>query len=96
MEFLVELTDRAGRDLEAIYRYIHAESSERAFEWFNGLEAAIFNLASQPERGTRTPENPELRELLYGNKPHVYRVIYRIEKRAGKLMVLHIRHGARA
>lgn len=94
MEFRVELAERAQRDLAAIYEYIHAESSERAFEWFNGLEAAILSLASQPERGTRTRENPSLRQLLYGNKPHLYRVIYRIRKRAGTIRVLHIRHGA--
>ena len=95
MEYLVELTARAERDLGAIYEYIHAESSEHAFEWFNGLEAAILSLASQPERGMRTPENPALRQLLYGNKRHVYRVIYRIGRRAGGVWVLQIRHGAR-
>jgi toxin ParE1/3/4 len=95
MEFLVELGDRAERDLAAIYEYIHAESSEHAFEWFNGLEAAIFSLSNQPERGTPTRENPDLRQLLYGNKPHVYRVIYRIEKPRGTVLVVHIRHGAR-
>jgi toxin ParE1/3/4 len=95
VEYLVELTARAARDLAAIYEYIHAESSEQAFEWFNGLEAAILSLASQPERGMRTRENPVLRQLLYGNKPHVYRVIYRVQQRAGKVRGVHIRHGAR-
>ncbi len=95
MAFLVELTNRAQRDLAAIYEYIQAETSDQAFRWFNGLEAAIFSLASQPEYGVRTPENSALRQLLDGNKPHVYRVIYRIGKRAGTVQVLHIRHGAR-
>jgi toxin ParE1/3/4 len=95
VEFLVELTARAERDLAAIYEYIHAESSEHAFEWFNGLEAAILSLATQPECGMHTPENPSLRQLLYGNKPHVYRVIYRIGRRAGRVWVLQVRHGAR-
>jgi toxin ParE1/3/4 len=95
VEFLVELTARAERDLAAIYEHIHAESSEHAFEWFNGLEAAILSLAIQPERGMRTPENRALRQLLYGNKPHVYRVIYRIGRRAARVWVLQVRHGAR-
>jgi plasmid stabilization system protein ParE len=95
MEFIVELTSRAERDLAAVYEYIHAESSDRAFKWFNGLEAAILSLARQPERSKRTKENSGLRHLLYGNKPHVYRIIYRISKGAGKVQVLHIRHGAR-
>ena len=95
MAFLVELTNRAQRDLAAIYEYIQAETSDQASRWFNGLEAAIFSLASQPERGVCTAENSALRQLLYGNRPHVYRVIYRISKRAGTVQVLHIRHGAR-
>jgi len=33
--------------------------------------------------------------LLYGNKPHSYRVIYRVLERQKRVEVLHIRHGAR-
>jgi toxin ParE1/3/4 len=95
MEFLVELTSRAERDLAAIYEYVHAESSDQAFKWFNSLEAMILSLARQPERGKRTRENSEQRHLLYGNKPHIYRVIYRVRNRARKVQILHIRHGAR-
>jgi len=32
--------------------------------------------------------------LLYGHKPHIYRVIYRILERPKHVEVLHIRHGA--
>ena len=37
----------------------------------------------------------EMRHLLYGNKPHVYRVIYEIDERQSTVWVLTIRHGAR-
>jgi plasmid stabilization system protein ParE len=33
--------------------------------------------------------------LLYGNKPHTYRVIYRVLEMQKRVEVLHIRHGAR-
>jgi mRNA-degrading endonuclease RelE of RelBE toxin-antitoxin system len=33
--------------------------------------------------------------MPYGNKPHVYRVIYRVLEREKRVNVLHIRHGAR-
>jgi mRNA-degrading endonuclease RelE of RelBE toxin-antitoxin system len=33
--------------------------------------------------------------LLYGRKPHVYRVIYRVLEKQKRVDVLHIRHGAR-
>jgi toxin ParE1/3/4 len=36
-----------------------------------------------------------LRHLLYGRKPYVYRVIYRVVERQKQVEVLHIRHGAR-
>jgi len=33
--------------------------------------------------------------LLYGNKPHIDRAIYRVLERQKQIEVLHIRHGAR-
>jgi plasmid stabilization system protein ParE len=33
--------------------------------------------------------------LLYGRKPHVYRVIYRVLSDEKPVDILHIRHGAR-
>jgi plasmid stabilization system protein ParE len=42
-----------------------------------------------------TPEDENLRHLLYGSKPHAYRIVYCVYERAKKVRVLHIRHGAR-
>jgi len=95
MAYRVELTNRAGRDLRHIYRRIHAEDSELAVAWFNGLEKTVYSLAEHPDRGATTPENKKLRHLLYGNNPHIYRIIYRVNERALIVKVLHIRHGAR-
>lgn len=36
-----------------------------------------------------------LRHLLYGKKPHVYRVLYEIDEPQRTVWVLTIRHGAR-
>ena len=36
-----------------------------------------------------------LRHLLYGKKPHVYRVLYEVEEQKQTVWVLTIRHGAR-
>lgn len=93
--YRVELTERALLDLEALYAEIDVDNSEAAYVWYNGLEDAIFRLNASPERGARTPEDRVLRQLLYGNKPHVYRVIYIIDKPVRRVTVLHIRHGAR-
>ena len=96
MAYRVDLTGRAGRDLRQIYRRIHAEDSVQAFAWFNGLETMLNSLEKHPDRGAITPENKKLRQLLYGNKTHIYRIIYVVEARAKNVKVVHIRHGARA
>lgn len=95
MGFRGELTRRAGLDLAYIYEGIQAEDSKRAADWFNGLEDAIDSLENYPGRGATTPENRKLRQLLYGSRPRIYRIIYRVNGRARKVEVLHIRHGAR-
>ena len=63
--------------------------------WFNELAAALLSLGEHPERSPATPENPALRNLLFGKKPNAYRVIFSIDARARVVWVLHIRHGAR-
>jgi len=96
MPYLVRLTDRALRDLEAIYEFIEADASEKAFQWFNELTEAIYSLERFPERGPVTPENKKLRHLLFGKKPSTYRIIYAVDKRNHAVNVLHIRHATRA
>ncbi len=94
--YRIELVERAIVDLETIYGEIGAQDSPAAFAWYNDLEALIFSLDHLPDRGTRTEEDRKLRQLLHGNKPHIYQVIYKIDKAARRVIVLHIRHGARA
>ncbi len=86
---------RAQRDLSALFARIDASSSDAALVWYQGLNKAIRTLADKPNRCPRTSEDPTLRHLLYGNKPHVYRVIYRVLEKQKQVHVLHIRHGAR-
>ena len=102
MTYRVEFTARASRDLEFLYEEKNAAESRAAARWFNGLEDAVYALASFPYRCPAAPEAPEarktkrkLRHLLYGKKPHVYRVIYEVDERQHTVSVLHIRHGAR-
>lgn len=63
--------------------------------WFKGLEEVIYSLEHHPTRAPTTTEDRKLRHLLYGKKPHVYRIIYEIEQRPLLVNVLHIRHGSR-
>lgn len=96
MAYLVNLTARAQRDLAHLYAEINAEYSEPALKWYRGLKDAMLSLEEQPNRCPATPENNSLRHLLYGRKPHIYRVIYRVLEKQKQVDVLHIRHGARS
>jgi toxin ParE1/3/4 len=93
--YLVNLTARAERDLTLLYGHIDAEDSEAALKWYRGFKEAILSLEDQPNRCPVTPESDKFRHLLYGNKPHIYRAIYRVLEKQKQVEVLHIRHGAR-
>jgi plasmid stabilization system protein ParE len=95
MAYLVKLTGRAERDLEELYEAIAAESSAAALRWYEGLKRAVLSLEDFPLRCPPTPEDKRLRHLLYGHKPHVYRVIFQVQQKGRTVYVLHIRHGAR-
>jgi toxin ParE1/3/4 len=97
MLYLVELSDRAARDIDNLYEEKNAGESLAAARWFNGLEKAVFTLASQPDRCPAAPESTPskpLRHLFFGKTPHIYRVIYEIDKRTKLVRILTIRHGA--
>jgi plasmid stabilization system protein ParE len=95
MAYLVNITARAERDFAALYEQINAAESGAARRWYIGLKKAILSLEEMPNRCPVTRENRQLRHLLYGRKPHVYRVIYRVLEMQKRVDVLHIRHGAR-
>ncbi len=82
--------------MEQIYRFIEAETSDHAAAWFNGLCAAIATLREMPQRCPIIPEDANTRHLLYGNKPHVYRIIFRIDDPNQLVNILTVRHGARS
>ena len=95
MAYLVNVTGRAQRDFAHLYGKIDAENADAALKWYRGFREAILSLEMQPNRCPVTPESDKGRHLLYGNKPHIYRAIYRVLEKQKKVEVLHIRHGAR-
>lgn len=95
MAYLVSIANRAERDFASLYKEIDAEQSSAGLKWYRGLKQAILSLEQRPYRCSVTPENDGLRHLLYGHKPHVYRIIYRVLEKQKRVDVLHIRHGAR-
>jgi plasmid stabilization system protein ParE len=95
MVYRVELSRRAELDLQRIFGFINAGKSIGAARWFFGLQDRIQSLSTLVNRGMVTDYDPSLHYLLYGNKPHVYRILYRLDDRSGSIRIVHIRHGAR-
>jgi len=85
---------RAERDLAVIYQWIGAGSSDAALAWYRALREAIRSLRNNPRRSPAAPENERFRHMLYGVRPHVYRVIYQIVEKQKEVEILHVRHGA--
>jgi toxin ParE1/3/4 len=95
LNYEVNLTPRAERDFILLFADINAASSVAARKWYTGFKEAILTLEEYPLRCPLAPESKRLRHLLYGNKPHIYRAIFRILEKQQKVEILHIRHGAR-
>ena len=98
MTFRVETTVAAAQDADAILEWLLSQhAGEAGMRWFLALQDAIASLAAFPERCPLAPESTvfpfEVRHLLYGSTPHVYRILFTIEDRT--VYVLHIRHGRR-
>jgi plasmid stabilization system protein ParE len=98
MAFRVETSAQAEREADAILQWLEMRhAGDTGMRWFLALHDAIASLASFPERCPLAPENTvfpyEVRQLLYGRKPHVYRILFTIQGET--VHVLHIRHGRR-
>ncbi len=102
MTYRIEIADRARSDAQAAFEHIRQEAPTHAAKWYQGLEAAIRSLAEMPTRCPLAPEakklRREMRQLLYGKRTGVYRIIFRVEEKAEDsplVRILHIRHGSR-
>ncbi len=98
MTFRVETTTAAEQDADAIFEWLLSQhAGDAGMRWFMALKDSIASLAKFPERCPLAPENSafpfEVRHLLYGHPPHVYRILFTIEKKT--VSILHIRHGRR-
>ncbi len=99
MAFRVETTVKAERELSAIQDWLLSEQAgDAGLAWFLRLRDALDSLSEMPYRCPLAREKKGLssgiRQLLYGNKPHVYRILFTIEN--DTVTVLGVRHGRRA
>lgn len=98
MAFHVEVSAEAESDADAILEWLISQhAGETGIRWFLALDDAIASLATYPKRCPLAAESVqfpfEVRQLLYGHKPHVYRILFAIDGET--VNVLHIRHGRR-
>jgi plasmid stabilization system protein ParE len=96
MAFRVEITARAKGDVDVILRWLLSpQAGDAARRWFQGLTDAVASLSNFPGRCSLAPESAvvpfKVRQLTYGRKPRVYRVLFTIENDA--VIVHHTRHG---
>jgi len=84
MVFRVRLLDSAQADAAQIYERVTAAAPLHGPLWYNRLIATIETLGTFPKRCAYAPETDffetEVRQLLFGRKPNVYRVLFTIEE----------------
>ena len=98
MAFRVEVTLEAEQDADSILEWLLSQhAGEAGIRWFLRLREVIDSLAEMPGRCALASEHAsvpfEMRQLLYGRKPHVYRILFTIQ--GDVVYVLRIRHGRR-
>jgi plasmid stabilization system protein ParE len=98
MIFTVIITPDAEQEMEDAYLWLLPQTDQHAPLWYNGLIEAILSLENMPGRCPLAPESAavnaeEIRQLLYGTPPHLYRILFSI--RSETVVILHVRHAAR-
>ncbi|HSS99115.1 MAG TPA: type II toxin-antitoxin system RelE/ParE family toxin [Terriglobales bacterium] len=98
MTFRVETTFEAEQDAVTILEWLLSQhAGQTGVKWFAALKGAIQSLGEFPERCSLAPESSqfpfEVRQLLYGRSPHVYRILFTVDR--DTVYILYIRHGRR-
>ena len=98
MTYRVKLQRLAASDLQAYFEYVAQFSRPDAIRWLDRFHAAMQTLDQRPDRCSWARENGlidvELRELLFGKRPSVFRVIFTID--AETVRILRIQRGQRS
>ena len=97
MSFHVEITANAKAEMLEAYLWIVERSRASAERWLDGLMATINALRDKPARCPLAPESDAfeqpVRQLLYGKRGGVYRILFQIQ--GNTVFILHVRHAAR-
>ena len=93
MQFQVIITPSAKADIFEINTFFLENYSDLAEKWLWGMSEAITSLSKFPERCPVSPESEAfdviVRQLLYGKKPHIYRILFSVQDE--KVYILRVR-----
>jgi plasmid stabilization system protein ParE len=95
--YAIRSTPRADADIDHYVAWLHLHVSlASAARWHAGISAKIRTLSNNPERCPLSDEASdlgiELREMYYGRRRHVYRILFTID---GQTVNVHrVRHAA--
>jgi plasmid stabilization system protein ParE len=97
MKYRVVVQRLALEDLDESYLWAARHAPQTSARWLNRFQAELQTLADNPQRCSLAPENGkvwrEIRQLLFGKRPNVYRAVFTIDGET--VRVLRIRRAAR-
>jgi len=96
VRYTIRTTPRTDADIDAAVQWRSQRSPQAAARWHAGILARIRSLATNPDRCPLADEaadlGVDLRELPYGRRRDVYRILFTID---GQTVTIHrIRHAA--
>ncbi len=96
MPFQVIFRPRAELDIAAAATWLARHNAAAAAHWRTGLFRIVENLETNPNRYPAAEESVDLgldlRELLYGRRRNVYRILFTITGQT--VNILRVRHAA--
>jgi plasmid stabilization system protein ParE len=99
MRYRLKISADAADDIRRAYDFIERYSPVAATRWREGLFERLSILTDSPQRWPLAPEadafKEPIRQLLYGKRRHVYRILYRVDDAGGFVEIAYVRHSAR-
>jgi len=93
MQFQVIITPSAKADIFEINTWFLENYPDLAESWLWGISQSVTSLSKFPERCPVSAESEAfdvvVRQLIYGKKPHTYRILYSIQD--DKVYILRVR-----
>ncbi len=94
MTYRIAIEATAEREIRAIVRWKTQNASPTvAGRWYNGLLKQVATLRNHPTRCPIAAENDkfpiEIRELLYGRRRNVFRIIFTIRDDTVSILFVH-------